>query len=139
MHPIRQVLRFPATSAGLRQAADDIRRTLDASDLPARTRYNLELIFDEIVANIIRHAGVAPAAEIEAEVELAAHEAILTVEDGGAPFDPRQHPEPEPRRSLDDTRVGGFGLMLVRKAAGHIDYQRTEQQRNRLTVRIPRT
>ena len=136
---IRQVLRFPATPDGLRQAADDVRRTLDASDLPARARYNLELIFDEIVANIIRHGGVAPAAEIEAEVELAAHEAILTVEDSGAPFDPRQHPEPVPRRGLDDPRVDGFGLMLVRKAAGHIDYQRTEQQRNRLTVRIPRT
>jgi anti-sigma regulatory factor (Ser/Thr protein kinase) len=136
--PIRQLLRFPATPAGLRQAADDVRRTLDASDLPARARYNLELVFDEIVANIIRHGGVAPAAEIEAEVELTAHEAILTFEDSGAPFDPRQHPEPAPR-DLDDTRVGGFGLMLVRKAAGHIDYQRTEQQRNRLTVRIPRT
>src|SRR5262245_51323625 len=124
--PIRQVLRFPATPAGLRQAADDIRRTLDASNLPARARYNVELIFDEIVANIIRHGGAAPAAEIEAEVELAAHEAILTFEDSGAPFDPREHPEPAPPRGLDDARVGGFGLMLVRKAAGHIDYERTK-------------
>jgi hypothetical protein len=29
--------------------------------------------------------------------------------------------------------------MLVRKAAGRIDYLRTEEHRNRLTVTIPRT
>lgn len=137
--PFRHALTFPATTAGLQHAADDLRRTLDGRGLSPRARYNIELIFDEIVTNIIRHAGVDPGATIEAEVELSPHEAILTFEDSGAPFDPRRHPEPAPLRSLEDARIGGFGLLLVQKAAARIDYQRTEQQRNRLTVTIPRT
>src|SRR5262245_31955450 len=136
---IRHTVTFPATPAGLQRAADDVRRTLDGTGLPARARYNIELVFDEIVTNIIRHAGVDSAATIDAEVELAPDEAILTFEDGGAPFDPWQHSESPLPHHPEDESVGGWGLMLVRKAAGRLDYRRTEQQRNRLTVAIPRS
>ncbi len=54
------------------------------------------------------------------------------------PFDPRRRPDPPPQKSLDEARIGGFGVMLVRRAASSLDYLRTPEDRNRLTVRLPR-
>ena len=113
-----------------------MRRTLDGSGLTPRTRYHIELVFDEVVTNIIRHGHTDSAADIDACVELGPDDAVLTFEDGGEPFDPRQQPEPVHPRSLEDARPGGLGLMLVRKAARQITYERTPEQRNRLTVII---
>jgi hypothetical protein len=50
----------------------------------------------------------------------------------------RVQPDPVLAGHLDDATVGGLGLMLVRKF-GRIDYERTPQKRNRLTVTISAT
>ena len=39
--------------------------------------------------------------------------------------------------SLDEAREGGLGLLLVRKLASDIQYKRTSDRHNRLTVTIP--
>lgn len=133
----RYDLSFSATLAGFQQAADDVRRRLDDSGLPARLRYNIELVFEEVVTNIIRHSAVSSnGPNIEASLEIDADRTVLTFEDSGTPFDPRQQPEPKRPESLDVAEVGGLGLVLVRKASESIDYERTPGQRNRLTVTV---
>jgi hypothetical protein len=54
-------------------------------------------------------------------------------------FDPRGRSDPAPARSLEEAKIGGFGLMLVRHAASSLDYLRTTERRNRLTVKLPRS
>jgi anti-sigma regulatory factor (Ser/Thr protein kinase) len=115
------------------------RRALDAQRLDGAPRYNAELVFEEITANIIAH-GAPDGHELEVCVtlEVAADWIVLTFEDNGVPFDPRRRPDPPPQKSLEEARVGGYGLLLVRRAARSIDYLRTAEGRNRLTVRLPR-
>lgn len=71
-------------------------------------------------------------------LEAAGDTLVLTFEDNGVPFDPRNRPDPPPQKSLDEARIGGYGLMLVRRAATSIDYLRTADGHNRLIVRLPR-
>jgi serine/threonine-protein kinase RsbW len=135
--PSRYDLSFSATPAGFQQAADDVRRRLDGSGLPTRLRYNIELVFEEVVTNILRHNTPAGhGSDIEASLEIGSARAVLTFEDSGAPFDPRQQPDPAQPQSLDDAKAGGLGLLLVRKASERVDYERTPGQRNRLTVTL---
>ncbi len=96
-------------------------------------------MFEEITANIIAH-GAPDGHELEVCVTLDASRdsIVLTFEDNGVPFDPRNRPDPLPQTSLEEARVGGYGLMLVRRAARSIDYLRTAEGRNRLTVHLPR-
>ena len=40
--------------------------------------------------------------------------------------------------SLEEAKVGGYGVMLVRRAASGLDYLRTDAGRNRLIVTLRR-
>jgi serine/threonine-protein kinase RsbW len=135
----RVEIRFPGTHAGFARGFVQARGALDAQRLDGAPRYNAELVFEEITANIIAH-GAPDGRELEVCVTLeASHDSImLTFEDNGVPFDPRSRPDPLPQTSLEEARVGGYGLMLVRRAARSIDYLRTAEGRNRLTVQLPR-
>ena len=138
MHPRGVEIRFPGTHEGFARAFARLREALDAAGLDGAARYNVELVFEEIVANIVKH-GAPDGHELEVRVTLQAgrDSMSLTFEDNGVSFDPRTA-HPLPPRSLDDGRIGGWGMLLVRHATSSIDYLRTAEGRNRLTVQLQR-
>jgi anti-sigma regulatory factor (Ser/Thr protein kinase) len=128
------VIVFAATIPGMADAGRALRDFLDCHELGATRRYQLELTFDEIASNIIRHGQ--PVTSVALEVTIGAAEAMLTFDDDGVSFDPRVH-RPAPRSVPgEDAPLGGHGLALVRTCASRIEYERTPQQHNRLTVAI---
>ena len=129
------VLRFPATLDGFAGASEALRLLLDERGLEGRSRYYVELVFEEIVANIVRH-GEAEHLEPEVEVALAFEAAavVLRFRDDGTPFDPREH-VPD-RSGQEDERLGGFGIKIVRHVSSTVDYERTADAQNCLTVTI---
>jgi anti-sigma regulatory factor (Ser/Thr protein kinase) len=131
----RHVLTFPPTLAAFQHVGDDLRRALDDNAVPNKVRYNVELVVEEIATNIIRHSRASDESEVVLSLELG-ESVVLTVEDSGMPFDPTQQPDPKAPDSIDTAKVGGLGLVLVRKASKRIEYERTATQRNRLTVTI---
>jgi anti-sigma regulatory factor (Ser/Thr protein kinase) len=130
------VLKFPATLRAYSGAFEALRHLLEERGLRGRGRYNVELIFEEIVTNIIRHGE---AIHSEPEVELALgfepEAVVMSFYDDGVPFDPREH-APDELGAVPDARVGGLGIKLVRHASKTIDYERTPRQQNRLTVTV---
>ena len=139
MNAQRVEIRFTGSHKGFAHAFTRLRRALDRQALSATTRYNAELVFEEIVANIVGH-GARNGREPDVRVTLEARpDSIeLIFDDDGVPFDPRGLPDPVKAKSLEEAKVGGFGLMLVRHAASSLEYCRTAGDRNQLTVRVPR-
>jgi len=139
MHSGRVEIRFAGDHAGFARGFVQVRHALDAQRLQGAPRYNAELVFEEVTANIVGH-GAPDGRELEVCVTLEtfADSIVLTFEDNGVSFDPRKLHDPPPQKSLDEARIGGYGLMLVRHAASSIDYLRTLEGRNRLIVRLPR-
>lgn len=135
----RVEIRFAGSHAGFAAAFERLRAALDAERLEGATRYDAELVFEEIVANIVGHGarnGRGP--DVHFTLDTRPDSIVLTFSDDGVPFDPRGLPDPLPAKSLAEAKIGGFGLMLVRHAASSIDYLRTADDRNRLTVIVPR-
>ena len=97
-------LAFAATAAAPAQA----RRALDplATELPHDYAFRLRLLVSELVANSVRHAGVAADATITLELEQRGGRIRVAVHDRGRGFE-----TPVPKPGTEDP--GGRGLDLV--------------------------
>lgn len=127
-------LRFPGTTRGLDTAVKRLRRILDARRLHPRHRHDVELVFEEVASNIVSYGQ--PSRAVEAVVCFG-DETILTFEDDGVAFDPRAQPPPPAATQRSELRIGGLGLVIVRDLCTRLDYVRTPEARNRLTLAIP--
>jgi anti-sigma regulatory factor (Ser/Thr protein kinase) len=137
--PRRIELSLAATREGFAGGFDELRRGLDAFPLDARARFSVELVFEEVVANLVRHgARTEGRTTLSLEVLLQDEDVQLTFLDDGVPFDPRGRPDPLPAPDLEHAEIGGRGLMLIRSVSNAVEYARTPEGRNRLTVTVSR-
>lgn len=127
-------LRFPATTAGFADAVTALRTILDARSLSARHRHDVQLVFDEVATNIVKYGQST--GDVEATVRFG-DATTLIFEDDGIAFDPRAQPAPPAATRRADLRIGGLGLVIVRDLCTRVDYERTPDERNRLTLSIP--
>lgn len=103
--------------------------------LSSKTLSELNLILEEVVANIISYAyGDTRRHEIVVQADLGDDELVLDVEDDGRPFNPLQVSPPDLESPLELRKVGGLGLHLVRELTNSIEYDRKEEK-NHLVVR----
>lgn len=131
------VLRFPSTKAGFERAISDLHGALDDAGVHGRVRYNTELVFEEVVSNVIRHARPNGATDqVEVSLVYSRESIVLTFVDDGPAFDPLQQSAPSVPAALEEAKVGGWGLPLVRERSAALQYERTADGRNRLTVTI---
>ena len=137
----RLLLQLDNDTADLEAGQQALREFLEAEGVSDRGLYHAELAFEELVANIIRHAygernkGMH---SIDVSVCVGGEEIALTVEDDGPAFDPLQVPAPPLPSTIEDARIGGLGLPLVRMVAKRLEYARLAG-RNRVSLSIQRT
>ncbi len=106
----------------------------DAHALPASIRRSMDVALDELLVNAISHgfAGREGGA-VTIEVELRPDRLCATLTDDGRPFDPFGAAAPDTALSVEDRRVGGLGIHLVRRMMDEFGYRR-RADRNVVTV-----
>ena len=102
----------------------EIERHLQAQVLSPKALNRLEVMFEELVSNVVRH-GLDPKREHSILVSIAAddREVRLAIEDDGRPFDPFALAESTPPRSLEEAAIGGLGIPVVRRMATRTAYE----------------
>ena len=102
--------------------------------LPEDKVGDVTLALEEVFLNVVRY-GFTDTAEHTIVVRLAIRDrdVALTVEDDGIPFNPLNAPVPDIESPLEDRRIGGLGIHLVRQVMDGVSYAR-EGQLNRLTM-----
>lgn len=131
------LLEVPLTLTAIDVAQDSLTAWSAAEDVPGDAAYKLRLVLEELLVNLVQHgvfAGDPPAVRLD--VALQAEQLVVSIEDAAAPFDPASAPEPPPA-SVDDDRVGGLGLALVRRMVAGLSYGRAADGWNRTEFRIP--
>jgi anti-sigma regulatory factor (Ser/Thr protein kinase) len=108
-------------------------------------RHRLEVVFEELVSNTIRH-GFAMHSDQSIHVRVEPRPGLVefTFEDDGWPFNPMEAAPSEPPTSIETAKVGGLGIPLVAKLSTHLNYERLAPHdgqrgfapRNRLVVAI---
>lgn len=96
-----------------------------AHELPEEVEFQIDLVLDELVSNVIRH-GLKDDKEHIIEVNLCrdGHDLTLEVEDDGVPFNPLDNPVPDINKPIEERRIGGLGIHLVRQVMDSLAYER---------------
>jgi serine/threonine-protein kinase RsbW len=96
-----------------------------AADLPPAETVTFELALEEIFMNVVMHGSPADRVP-RVEVSLALRDCCLTlmIEDDGPSFDPLSLAAPDVTASLEERRVGGLGVYLVRQMMDAVSYKR---------------
>lgn len=131
-------LSMAANLGGLELARLKCRQFLQAQQIEQATLDVFELVLEECVTNTLQYGYAETGLRwIELAVSLGERHLELRIEDDAAAFDPLAHPEPALPSTLDDARVGGLGLLMVKRSAEALTYSR-QGGRNRLVARIAR-
>lgn len=131
---------LPATLAAVETGRLAILDYLAPLAIEDRVINRIEVIFEELVGNLVRHGAVD---SITIGVLARPDEIELIFEDGGPEFNPLELTTPSRFTTLEDAEIGGLGIPLVRRLSRSVRYQRVDDDGdavalNRVVVRIAR-
>lgn len=121
------------------QALDWLEQLAEREHWTPRQRQALALSLDEAVTNVVMHGLPArDMARLRVRHLPGPTHVAIRLEDSGPPFDPTQVPPPPPILDLDSLAIGGRGILLMRNMLSSLDYARTDDGWNQLTLRMDR-
>ena len=92
--------------------------------IPRSVAVKFNVIFDELLSNVISYAYTDDEHDIEVRMERAGKRLTVTITDDGVPFNPLSVERPDTDLSLEDREFGGMGIHLVRNLVDDVSYQR---------------
>jgi anti-sigma regulatory factor (Ser/Thr protein kinase) len=126
----------------LRRMSEWLQNAAESIALPSPIAWNLDLCANEAVANIILYAYQDhDPHQIYLRLELKKnHELYLLIQDDGKPFDPFKAFTPTLSDNIEDAKIGGLGIHLIRSLMDECNYCRSDGKNIiTLTVRLNHT
>ena len=113
-----------------------LRQELAPYECSAKTMFQLELVVEELFVNIASYAYTESGGEVEVGCEVSGETPGITIRfaDRGRPFDPLARADAETTPEALENRVGGLGILLVKKTMDEVAYA-YEDGANVLTVK----
>lgn len=134
MEQLQEAVTIPARKSGLADLRNYLRELCKQSGIRPSTTRRIVLAVDEAMSNVMEHGRVGQGTPIEVSVEINGKKIVTRIADGGAKFD-----SSKPVRELPENRHGikrGFGLYLIHLVTDSVEYERTEEGKNVLTLTI---
>jgi anti-sigma regulatory factor (Ser/Thr protein kinase) len=117
-------------------AAERIEAFCRDRNIPEPIAYKFNLALDETLTNAISYAFADGGRhQIDVRVENRDGYLTATVSDDGAPFDPLSQPPADVHAAVEDRKIGGLGIHLLRTLMDTVEYRRRDG-RNHVTFRI---
>lgn len=128
---------FPASPDQLERVQAFIQEELDNYPCPLKVKFQLDVAVEEIFVNIA-HYAYSPDQGGEATVRCCVGGDPLQVTiqflDNGKPFNPLAKEDPDITLSAEERRIGGLGILMVKKSMDAVDYS-YEDGKNILTIK----
>jgi sigma-B regulation protein RsbU (phosphoserine phosphatase) len=97
----------------------------EAHSVPSRSGRSINLVFDELLNNIVSYAFEDEEPHvIRILIELAGHRLAVTIRDDGIPFNPFARDRPDTTLSIEEREIGGLGLHIVSNVMDEVSYAR---------------
>ena len=127
-----QTKTFLATDENMQSINDFVHAALPP-DCPEDVIFKIDVAVEEIYINIAHYAydpdvGMAKISIDTVKDENGKPRMVISFADKGRPYDPLSAPEPDIEAELDDRRIGGLGVFLVRAAMDSVEYEHKDGQ-----------
>ena len=123
---------FPAGINQLEPITDFINTELDECRCPDKIRNEIDVCIEELYVNIVNYSG-AQIVDIVTKHYISPAGICISIIDSGVPFDPVKHSDPKKVEKIEDAKVGGLGIEMVRKMTDVFMYRR-EDDKNKTTI-----
>ena len=117
------------------QLAEFVEAVADVAHLDVGLTMSLNLALEEAVSNVIMYAypkGSDGLVDIEAIIRKKELEFIIS--DNGTPFDPTAAPEADITLDAEERPIGGLGIFLVKNIMDVVEYTRSDDGKNILSM-----
>ena len=108
---------------------------LEKADCPPKTQIQIDIAVEEIYVNIAHYAYTpgTGSARIIIDVSEEPKTASITFIDRGVPYNPLEKPDPDVTLPIDERKIGGLGIYMVKKSMDNVIYEHRDGQ-NVLTI-----
>lgn len=129
-------LTLEARAENAQAAADFVEEQLEAADCPPKAMAHINIAVDELYINVASYAYGEGEGPVTIRVETLPEERAVCVTfiDAGQPFDPLAAPEPDVTLPRSQRRIGGLGILMVKKMMDEVSYEYADGQ-NILRIR----
>ncbi len=129
-------LAIPNTLGDIPRANKQISAFCTARNVPPKLLNRFCLSLDEVLTNIITHGvGDDGRRAIAVQIDIGGGYLSAVVSDDGTPFDPLSLPAPDIHAPLEERKIGGLGIHLLRQLMDKVAYRRAGD-RNELSFGI---
>lgn len=119
---------FPRKLESLEEIFSFIRVFGAQNKLKNGSLFFMDFIVEEIFTNMVKY-NAQSAAEVLVSLERRAGDLVLTITDTDAePFDITRTPDVDTSKGLEERKVGGLGIHLVRQMADSLEYSYVNRQ-----------
>ena len=109
---------------------DFVDARLEELDCSMKVMAQINVAVDELFSNIARYAyhPEIGSATVRVDVTEDPLEVVITFMDQGVPYDPLKREDPDVTLSVDERKIGGLGIFLVKKTMDDVKYEYRDGQ-----------
>ncbi len=127
---------LPATMENLARLLAFVETCTREAGLDPARQQHVAIAAEEAIVNVIHYAYPEGVGDVEMECARRDKAVVLVIRDWGVPFNPLKTPEPDTSLSLEERKIGGMGILLIKKMIPDLRYER-KGRANQVTFRIP--
>lgn len=106
--------------------SDFLSENLETEGVPFQVENVLQLAAEEAVVNIFNHGYKGSSGLIEVTCKVSDHMVQLRIRDEAPFFNPLTLPTPNIEEGIDERRIGGLGVHLIRSLMDEVSYKQTD-------------
>jgi serine/threonine-protein kinase RsbW len=126
-------LTIPADINEIPKVSSELEALMKNHGFPDEDILDTQLAVEEAVTNIVMHGYGNTGGDVAILFRASLGIVEIQLEDRAIPFNPLTLPEPDLTSDVDDRKIGGLGIFLIRKVMNDIQY-RFEDNKNILVM-----
>jgi anti-sigma regulatory factor (Ser/Thr protein kinase) len=128
-------IKLPAKIENLKRWTQSVLECARAQKFEGKRIQEIELALEEALVNICHYSYPEKPGEVEINCKLDGRHFIIEIIDSGIPFDITSLSEPDRTADVDERKIGGLGVFLIKRMMDEVRYRR-ENDRNILNLII---